>query len=131
MRHEAIDPFAHIARLRARVLQLLDEGMLELPDHISGSGSWTPTADVLRTPDGLVVELDLPGMDREEIEVTLREDKLTVAGYRKPPETAAGERILKRQRPFGAFSRSFTVGFLPTGVEAALTDGVLIVKLVR
>ena len=92
---------------------------------------WTPAVDVYETADHeLVVSAELPGVDRKDVEVTLEEGLLTIAGERKIESVGDGRRY-RTERSFGTFSRSFTV---PRTVDIAAVraehkDGTLNVKL--
>ncbi|MEE2790660.1 MAG: Hsp20/alpha crystallin family protein [Acidobacteriota bacterium] len=92
---------------------------------------WTPAVDVYETDDHeLVVSAELPGVDRKDVEVTLEEGLLTIAGERKIELTGEG-RWYRTERSFGTFRRSFT---LPRTVDIAAAraehkDGTLNVKL--
>lgn len=94
--------------------------------------TWLPPVDIFETADhDVVVKLEVPDMKREDITVTLEDNVLTVAGERKAPATVKDAEYRRRERTFGAFSRSFT---LPTSVDggrvqAAYVDGVLTITL--
>lgn len=96
------------------------------------TATWLPPVDIYETADhDVVVKLEVPDMKREDISVTLDNDVLTVAGERKAPTDVKDDEYRRRERTFGAFSRSFS---LPTSVdgsrvEASYADGVLTIKL--
>ena len=92
---------------------------------------WTPAVDVYETADHeIVVSAELPGVDRKDLEVTLEEGLLTIAGERKI-ESAGDGRWYRTERSFGTFRRSFTVPRTvdTTAVRAEHKDGTLNVKL--
>ena len=87
---------------------------------------WFPAADVYETDEEFTIALDLPGIERERLDVGLDEDSLTIRGERAPfaPEGATRRRT---ERPSGRFLRKFT---LPDVVDrervaADYKDGVL------
>ncbi|MBA3963731.1 MAG: Hsp20/alpha crystallin family protein [Chthoniobacterales bacterium] len=91
---------------------------------------WTPALDVYQNADNVVAVVELPGMRKEEIEISLHDGTLTIAGERKSTsdEREKTERI---ERFTGKFRRSVT---LPTRIDAAkiaasYKDGVLTVTL--
>ncbi len=91
---------------------------------------WTPALDVYQNPDNVVAVLELPGMRKEEIEISLHDGTLTIAGERKSGsgETDQAERT---ERFVGRFRRTIT---LPTQVDAgkvsaSYKDGILTVTL--
>lgn len=88
---------------------------------------WSPAADVFEKDDAYVVALDLPGIDREKLDISIDENRLTIKGER----AARNSTEHRRECPSGRFVRTFSV---PTSVEqknirAKYKDGVLEVSL--
>jgi len=95
-------------------------------------GTWVPAVDIYET-DGhdLVIKAELPDMTREDIEVTVENNTLTLGGVRKVPADVKEQQFRRIERNYGAFNRSFT---LPNTVDASKVsaeykNGVLTVKL--
>ena len=93
--------------------------------------AWTPAVDVKETQDALQFHVELPGLKKEDVEITIENNVLTIAGERKFEKETKDENYHRLERSYGAFSRSFT---LPTGVrseqvEAKFENGVLAVTL--
>ena len=91
------------------------------------AGPFIPPADVIVTDDQVTVHMDVPGVKRENLEIELENDVLTVRGERAYPyesEKAAWQRV---ERGFGRFERDLRVpkGLNPDTVDASLADGVL------
>lgn len=91
---------------------------------------WTPALDLYQTNDDVVAVVELPGMRKEDIEISLHDGMLTIAGERKD-ETAEGEKTGRSERFVGKFRRSIS---LPTRVDvnkvnASYKDGILTVTL--
>jgi HSP20 family protein len=88
---------------------------------------WTPAADIYETESGYLIAMDLPGIDRQALEIDIDENRLVVKGTR-----AIDEPVQHRiERPRGKFLRTFSV---PTSVDqgkiaAEYRDGVLQVRL--
>jgi HSP20 family protein len=98
--------------------------------------AFIPPADVVVTEDGVAVFMDVPGLTRDDIEIDLENDTLTIRGERRPPEhlTGGGERAWRHvERRFGRFERTLRVpgGMNPDAVEASLADGVLTLRVPR
>jgi HSP20 family protein len=91
---------------------------------------WTPPVDVYQDKDQFTVVAELPGLKKEEIEISLNGDTLTISGERKPQEKEGGPGF-RRERFFGKFQRSLTLPSLIDGekVKATYKDGVLEVVL--
>lgn len=97
-----------------------------LGDEPAGPVQWSPLADISETDDAYLIELDLPSVPREAINVRVKDGVLTVSGERKP-ETNEGARRHRVERRCGEFFRSFR---LPEDVDddsiaAAVKDGSL------
>ena len=95
--------------------------------------AWTPPADVRATDTEVLVTVELPGLEREAVAVSLHGSTLTVSGERpRPPEDAA-RAAHQSERPYGSFSRSFTLpwALAEEGAAATLVDGVLTVRMKR
>jgi HSP20 family protein len=94
---------------------------------------FTPPADVIVSDDSVRIEMDVPGLRSENLEIELENEMLTVRGER--PFPYAGEEYERTwrhiERGFGRFERSIRVprGLDPDSVQAALTDGVLSVRI--
>ncbi len=87
---------------------------------------WTPPVDLLETPDRYVITAEVPGMRREDLDIQVHDDRLTISGTRRE-RVQAGEQYHRIERGHGSFRRSFQ---LPVAVDAArvaadLRDGVL------
>jgi HSP20 family protein len=91
---------------------------------------WTPALDLYQNNDNVVAMLELPGMRKEDIEISLHDGMLTIAGERRT-ETLDGEKAERSERYIGKFRRSIN---LPTRVDAnkvsaTYKDGILTVTL--
>jgi HSP20 family protein len=91
---------------------------------------WTPALDLYQTTDDVVAVVELPGMRKEDIEISLHDGMLTIGGERKD-ETPEGQKTARSERVVGKFRRSIS---LPTRVDAnkvnaTYKDGILTVTL--
>ncbi len=91
---------------------------------------WSPALDLYQNSDNIVAVVELPGMRKEDIEISLHDGTLTIAGERKS-ESSNGEKAERTERYIGKFRRSIT---LPTRVDAgkvqaSYQDGILTVTL--
>jgi HSP20 family protein len=92
---------------------------------------WTPALDLYQNNDNLVAVVELPGMRKEDIEISLHDGMLTISGERKSESGNNGENGERTERFTGKFRRSIT---LPTRVDAGKVsanykDGILTVTL--
>lgn len=90
-------------------------------------GSWSLALDVAEKGDTFTVKASLPGIDPQDLNVTLEDNVLTVQGEIKEDETIEEETYHIRERRFGSFSRSlrFPVPVNASQIEAAYENGVL------
>jgi HSP20 family protein len=97
----------------------------------SEGASWTPPVDIYETSDAYVLHADLPGLKREEIEVQLVENQITIRGNRKREEQVTEKGFRRYERAEGRFERNFRIkdGVDPAKVEAKFENGVLTVTL--
>jgi HSP20 family protein len=91
---------------------------------------WTPALDLYQNSDSVVALLELPGMRKEDIEISLHDGMLTIGGERRS-QTQEGDQAERSERYVGKFRRSIT---LPTRVDANKVsanykDGILTVTL--
>jgi HSP20 family protein len=91
----------------------------------------TPAADVVETEKAVEIHLDLPGVVPEQIDVKLEGNQLTITAERKVEKAVEQRGYLRRERPQGAFTRSFTLPTTLDGTkpEASYRHGVLTVTL--
>ena len=126
-----VDPFRELAAMQDRMSRLF--GDVYLRDEDTGfRGNWTPMVDIFET-DGhdLVLKAELPGMTREDIEVTVENSTLVLKGTKKFDAEVKEENYRRIERTYGTFHRSFA---LPNTVDATkvgadFKNGVLTVKL--
>lgn len=93
--------------------------------------SWMPPVDIHETDTAYILEADLPGMTKDDISVTIHEDRVTLKGTRKREEKQEEKGFRRYERAEGAFERSFRIngGIVAAHVEAAFANGVLTVTL--
>lgn len=129
---ERWDPFDELDLATTRVRRLLEQtfGGLGWPGQGESRG-WTPLVDVVERDDAYVVEAELPGVRREDVQVELAGDELAISGEIGEHEPEG--RVHRKTRRTGRFDYRVA---LPGGtdadrVEAKLTDGVLTVRVPR
>ena len=119
------DPLAELEQLSQQLSSYLDSWRA-LPSLLGDA--FTPLADVEETDDAYTVEIELPGVKREDVEIEVAGRRLSVRGERKERERAGILR--RRERVVGRFHYEVTLpGPLDEeGVEARLDEGVLTVR---
>ena len=82
--------------------------------------------DVTDTGDAYKLEAELPGFKKDDIQIDVENDVLTISAKRSEEKKDEKHNVVKRERFYGSFSRSFDVsGINVDGIEASYTDGVL------
>ena len=76
---------------------------------------WVPAVDLVEGDNELVLRADLPGLERDDVEVEIKDGVLTVSGERKAEHEEKSDGFHRVERAYGSFSRSIR---LPKGVEA-------------
>ena len=84
-------------------------------DGEEGHRAWLPPVDIFQDQDNLVVRAEVPGVDKDNIDVRVENGVLTLQGDRKTETDLDDKNAFRRERIFGRFARSFT---LPTTVDA-------------
>ncbi|NPV81554.1 MAG: Hsp20/alpha crystallin family protein [Firmicutes bacterium] len=94
-------------------------------------GPWLPAVDVYDRGDSIVVKAEIPGVDKDEVSLTLTDDALTISGETRRDEEVKDKDYYRRERTYGSFTRTIP---LPApvrreGAKATFKNGVLEVVL--
>jgi HSP20 family protein len=121
------DPFREMERLTERMERLFEEFFPTLRREEEREFVWAPAVDVYENDKAYVVEVDLPGLRKEDVRVTVQDGVLTIQGERRLAREEKGVDYHRQERFYGKFLRSFTV---PETVDvdrisAEFKDGVL------
>ncbi len=96
---------------------------------------WSPTVDVVENEGGFLVKAEIPGIDEKDLQVTLENNILTIAGEKKEErnEKDRDSRWVVSERKFGSFRRSISLpeGIRSDKIKAAFRNGVLRVEIPR
>jgi HSP20 family protein len=120
--------FGRLSSLREEL-----DRLFEWPLDITRSalGEWVPALDVREEKDSFVVQAELPGMKREDIEVSLHEGALHISGERKVETKHEDSEIHRTERFYGKFQRSVILltAVAADKIKAQYKDGILTVTL--
>lgn len=124
------DPFGDISEIRDRINRIFEEtlGQRAAPAETPEARPWAPRVDIWETSDSLRFAVELPGVNRDDIEIEVDGDRMTIRGERNSPQD---REFLRVERPYGPFHRSFAIG-VPvdhTAAAAHYRDGVLEIVL--
>jgi HSP20 family protein len=92
-----------------------------------------PTIDVYECSDDLFIEMEIPGVIQEDVNVEIIGTTLRISGMKKDPLTSGGVRYIRMERSFGGFSRELEIPerFDLEKIDAKFKDGVLTVRIAR
>jgi HSP20 family protein len=118
------------SNLRDELNSLFDLPFLANSSRQDLFGGWSPALDLYQNSDNVVAVLELPGMQKEDIEISLHDGTLTISGERKR-SSSNGEKAERTERYVGSFRRSVS---LPVRVDAnkvnaTYQDGILTITL--
>lgn len=123
--------FGRLSNLREEIDRLFEAPLAELARTSQLFSGWTPALDVFEDQDSLVVKAEVPGMKKEDIEISLHDGSLSISGERKGESKSEDTEVYRAERFFGRFQRTV---MLPTPVnaekvKAQYKDGILTVTL--
>ena len=123
--------YGRLTDLRDEIDRLFESPLTEWARASNLLSGWTPALDIYEDKDNLFVKVELPGMKREEIDVSIHEGSLSISGERKSEQTHEDADVYRAERFFGRFQRTVT---LPTPVaaekvKAQYKDGILTITL--
>lgn len=125
-----LEPMRNLARIQNEMSRWMRDAF-DGADATTGPGLYAPAVDIIEHGDDLVLLADLPGVRREDIDVSVENRTLTLTGERKAPAESEDSAVYRSERPMGKFTRTFS---LPATVDvgritAEHKEGVLRVAL--
>ena len=126
------DPFRDLRSLQDEVNRLFSTNLGRgFGDEGLSRGAWMPNVDIFENKDSIVLEAELPGMNREDFELTVENNVLTLRGERRFEKKDEADNYHRVERAYGSFARSFTLPQTVSAENAAAEykNGVLRVTL--
>jgi HSP20 family molecular chaperone IbpA len=130
------DPMALVRKMTEEMDQLFDRFIGRPISARFGeggvAGKWMPPVEILQRNDRLVICIDLPGIVREDVQILVQRDKVSVDGERREEPRPPGMPGFRRsERSYGPFHRTVPLpeGVDPDSAQAAMRDGVLEITL--
>lgn len=127
------DPFRDLEQIQREVNRLFDFSLSRREDKETGllEGMWTPAVDIFDSKDNILVRADLPGLKKEDIDISVRDNVLTIKGEKKQEKEVKEKEYVRTERFYGSFHSAMS---LPAGVDeskvtAAYKNGVLEITL--
>lgn len=126
------DPFRELKSLQDEMTRLFSgtQGATGSREEMM-SGTWAPHVDIFENKDNFVLEAELPGMNRDDFELSFENNVLTLKGERKFEKKTDKDNYHRIERAYGTFARSFTLPQTVTaeGATAEFNNGMLHVSL--
>ena len=123
--------FGRLSDLRDEIDRLFESPLAELTRTSQVLSGWTPAIDLFEDKDNFVVRAELPGMKKDDIDISLHDGSLSISGERKAEEKYQEAEVYRAERFFGRFQRTITfpTPVAPDKVQAQYKDGLLTVTL--
>lgn len=92
---------------------------------------WSPRVDLGENDTTYFVRLDVPGIDKNDLDISLKDKVLTISGERKDESQPEGTKFFRREAFYGRFERRFRLpkAVNAKGIEATYTSGVLTIEI--
>ena len=121
-------PFRDMMRLRSDMNRIFDEMVNER--DVEG-GVWLPLLDLSETEDNITVKVDVPGVEKDDITLSINNNVLIIKGEKKLEKESGGENFHRIERIYGNFYRSIELPVLVQSdkVSASFKNGVLEITL--
>ena len=129
-----LDPWKDFGSLQERINRMFDDTIRTLyptDGEELEKGIWAPAVDIYETNDSFVVSADLPGLNKDEIQIDLKDNTLTLKGEKKFEEKVSKDNYIRVERAYGSYVRSFTLpqNVDPEKIKAKYKEGVLEVTI--
>jgi HSP20 family protein len=123
--------FGRLSTLRDDIDRLFEAPLAALARSSQLLSGWSPALDVFEDKDNVVVKAEVPGMKKDDIEISLHDGTLSISGERKGESKTEDAEIYRSERFFGRFQRMVTLPAPVNGekVKAQYKDGILTVTL--
>ncbi len=125
-------PRHEMRRMQREFDRLFDNFFPTHPSNGNGeSAVWAPRTDLSETEDAYLINLDLPGLTKEDVEISFHDGTLSINGERRHEETEEDRTVVRVERSYGRFYRAFTLPQTADteNIEATFGDGVLNIRV--
>ncbi len=126
------DPFRELEDVSNRLNRVFGRPLSRMePNEMFTVADWTPSADISETETAYLIKAEIPGVNKEDVKVTIQDGMLTIQGERKMEKEEKDKKFHRIERSYGSFMRSFRVpdDADESAVKAEFKDGVLNVTL--
>ena len=125
------DPFSDLWDLQHEISRFLDLPVRRSAGQLMGDGGWLPPVDILMDKDNVLVKAEIPGMTKDNLDISISGDVLTIKGEKHQEKESKERNVFRTERTYGAFQRSFVLptSVNPDRVSAQYTNGILEITL--
>ncbi len=126
MFYRSFDPWREMNRIQHEMNQLFDNPSWQKRREYPAVNVWTNSSNLL-------VTAELPGYDRDSVDISVTGDILRIHGSRKAPECKEDECFHRQERSYGVFNRELALPFAidTNNIDASFRDGILSISLPR
>lgn len=131
--HVKWEPFRDLMAMQDRMTRLFDETLSRIFKEEVPRGAWSPPVDIVEREKEVILKIDLPEMNQNDIEIQVEENTLIVQGERRFIKEASEEHYIQIERPYGNFRRTFALPKMidQEEIKASYKEGVLRIVLPR
>ena len=124
-------PFRELALFRREMNRLFDRFFMERPETELSEGKWSPSLDISETKDALVINAEIPGINPDDINISIIDNVLTIKGEKKEEKEEKEENCYCKEICCGSFSRSvrLPVSVKTEDINASYKNGILKIVL--
>lgn len=125
------DPFRDLRSLQDEMNRLFSTSFPRISNQEEMSAGWSPSVDVYEGENQVVLEAELPGMKREDFDLSIENNVITLKGERRFEKKDEGDNYHRVERAYGSFTRSFNLPqtVLTDEINAEFKNGVLTVTM--
>lgn len=127
------DQFQGLITLQDRMNHIFEQTLARSRGDREGvvASAWSPPVDIYETAESLVLRAELSGLSKEDIDIQVRDNRLTLKGERRHEKDVKQENYLRVERAYGTFQRAFALptDIQPDKIRATFKDGVLEVNI--
>ena len=120
-------PGRHIMNLKEDIDRFYDEFFGGVEEEGPSAGHFNPPMSIEETEKEYILTAELPGLDKEDVQITYQNDQMIISGEKKEPEVSKRGTFHSQERRFGSFNRGFTIPkkIKADKIEASFKNGLL------
>jgi len=125
-------PFGDLFSIHDRINKLFEDEFYKSSEKgLDSLASWYPVADIYETKDNYVFKMELPGLSKEDVDIELSDNLLTIKGEKKEEKEVKKEDFHRIERFSGKFKRTFTIpkDIDSKKISASMKDGIMEVRI--